>query len=257
MKTLGITFDNVLNLSKQNNYMISQALNLLKLNGYNDVDIDYDLILNNCEYLPLIYKNGFNISSIIIKSNLTTSLNVIRELNAVDFCLHSNLNNVVINLEDFIVDENALSILKKNLRRIVKYANNFGVVISVKNSINLSNIYTEEMLLDLVKSVKGLKISLDICALYKANKTPFKNEEIFYPYVVKVYVNDLINNENTLEYCSLFNGITNVIENIKNFKKYDKNIDFTLFSILENYQIEKILINSAINYLMEINYGQD
>ena len=113
------------------------------------------------------------------------------------------------------------------------------------------------MLLDLVKSVKGLKISLDICALYKVNKTPFKNEEIFYPYVVKVYVNDLINNENTLEYCSLFNGITNVIENIKNFKKYDKNIDFTLFSILENYQIEKILINSAINYLMEINYGQD
>ena len=257
MKTLGISYDNVLNIAKQNSYTISQALSLLKLNGYSNVDINYDLICNNAVNLSVIYENGFTISSVILNSNLTSELNVINELNVIDFCLHYNLDNIVIVLQNFIVNENSLSILKKNLRRIVKYANNFKVKISILNTYSKNNIFNQEQILDLVKSVKGLKVSLDICALYLQNKTPFSSEETFYKFVNKLYINDVKMTENGIENCSLFNGDTGVLQNIKNFKKLDNNIDFTIFSILENCEIEKILINSALNFLMEINYGQD
>lgn len=257
MKTLGISYENVLNIAKQNSYTLSQALSLLKLNGYSTVDVNYDLIYNNNENLSTIYQNGFTISSVVLKSNLTKELNVINELNVIDFCLHYNLNNIIISLQDFIVNENSLSILKKNLRRIVKYANNFNVKISVLNSLSKDNLYSEQILLDLVKSVKGLMLSLDICALFLHNKTPFTEEEAFFKFVNKVYINDVKYNNKVVEYCSLFNGDTSVLNNIKNFKKLDNTIDFAIFSIFESCEIEKILINSALNFLMEINYGQD
>ncbi len=257
MKTLGVTYDNVLKISKQNNYTISNALNLLQLNGYATIDIDYDLILKDIGVLSAVYKNGFAISSVLLKSNLTSQLNVIKEINAIDFCLHYNLNNIVIMLDDFSVDELSLSILKKNLRRIVKYASNFNVKISIKNSYNTNNIYSQEMLLDLVKSVKGLLISLDVLAFYKANNKPLTCEDAYINYLNKVYLNDQIINGNTIKYCPLFNGMTGVLENLKNFKKLDNSVDFAIFSILDNCEYEEILINSALNFLMEINYGQD
>ncbi len=257
MKTLGISYENVINIAKQNNYTISQALSLLKLNGYSAVDVNYNLLSTSDQHFSTIYQNGFTISSVVLNSCLTKELNVIYELNAIDFCLHYNLNNIIISLQDFIVNENSLSILKKNLRRIVKYANNFNVKISVLNSISKDNLYSEQMLLDLVKSVKGLMLSLDICALFSHNKTPFCSEEAFYKFVNKVYINDVKFDNEGIEYCSLFNGETSVLNNIKNFKKLDNTIDFAIFSIFESCEIEKILINSALNFLMEINYGQD
>lgn len=257
MKTLGTTFDNVLNIVKQNNYSISQTLNLLQLNGYGTIDIDYDLLINNIGYLSAIYKNGFTISSVIIKSNLTKELNVIKELCAIDFCLHYNLNNLVILLDDFDVLENSISILKKNLRRIIKYANNFNVKISIKNSYSKRNVYSEELLLDLVKSVKGLNISLDLLDFYKANNKPLTCENLYINYLNKIYLNDQIIGENSQEYCPLFNGSIGLLENLKNFKKLDNSVDFAIFSILKTCNYENILVNSALNYIMEINYGQD
>ena len=113
------------------------------------------------------------------------------------------------------------------------------------------------MLLDLVKSVKGLLVSLDVLAFYKANNKPLTCEDAYINYLNKVYLNDQIINENTIKYCPLFNGMTGVLENLKNFKKLDNSVDFAIFSILDNCEYEEILINSALNFLMEINYGQD
>ncbi len=257
MKTLGVTYDNVLNIVKQNNYTISQTLNLLQLNGYGTIDIDYDLIFNNIEHLSTIYKNGFTISSVLLQSNLTKELNVIKQLNAIDFCLHYNLNNLIILLDDFVINDNAILILKKNLRRIVKYANNFNVKISIKNSYSLNNVCSEEMLLDLTKSVKGLMVSLDVLALFKTNKTPLIDVKSYAGFLNKVYLNDQETTENGEEYCPLFDGYTGVLQNVKNFKKLDTNVNFTVFSILKKCDYEKILINSALNFLMGIDYGQD
>ncbi len=257
MKTLGICYDNVLSLAKQKDVSVSTALNQLKLNGYNYVDVDYNLIYGDSSILSNIFKNGFSVSSVIVNSNLTDSLNVISELSVIDFCFHYNIRGVVIVLQDFIKDENTLSILKKNLRRIVKYANNFNVKIMIKNANSISNISTKNDLLDILKNVKGLFLCLDISSYFKAVNTPFDNEESFALYISKVYINDVKRVENEFVYSVLNSGETNVIENIKNFKKLDKNVDFAIYSILENCDIEDILINSALNYLMEINYGQN
>ncbi len=257
MKSFGIAYDNVLNIVKQNNYTVSQALNTLKLNGYGTVDINYDLISDKGIHFSAIYQNGFTISSVIVTVNLTSELNVIYPLSVVDFCFHYNLKNIVIDLKDFSLNENSLFILKKNLRRIVRYANVFNIKISIKNTESANNLCCENLLLDVLKSVKGLTLNLDIVALYKVNKTPFCNEKTFSPYINKLYINDCKIVENTVEYTALFMGETDVLQNIKNFKKCDNVVDFTIYSICENCELEKILINSAINYVMEINYGQD
>ena len=76
-------------------------------------------------------------------------------------------------------------------------------------------------------------------------------------YLNKIYLNDQIIGENSQEYCPLFNGSIGLLENLKNFKKLDNSVDFTIFSILETCDYENILVNSALNYIIEINYGQD
>ena len=135
MKKLGINFENVLTIAEEFNIDILSALYKVKNLGITSLDVKYDRVTGENNYIKEIISSGLTMESLWGFCPFNDKDNVQKALAMVDFAYSNNIKEIMF-LSDFInggYSEEDVSNVKKNLRRVVKYASAFGVQINIEN----------------------------------------------------------------------------------------------------------------------------
>ena len=195
MTKLGINFENVLAITKELDLNVLQTLNKLKSIGISSLDVKYERLTGEKSYLKDILISNMNIGSIFSFCPLHEQNNTQKALSMVDFCAEHNVKEIMI-ITDFVsggYSSDQLFNLKQNLRRIVKYAEIYGVSIGIENVGNpdypLKNALGS---LDVLKSVKGLHLIFDGGNFIMASQNALEASKVLAPYVQRYHLKDYI-----------------------------------------------------------------
>lgn len=267
MKKLAINFENVLTVKKELNKPLNEVFNLLKSSGISALDIMYDRVKNN-EYYSDILSAGFTINTVFHVSDLGVKNNFSKELEIVDFCANRNIKRIFLITKQNAFDKD--SVYKKNiiqnLRRIVKYASNYNIVITIENFGNESSPFsTINNLLDYLKSVKGLGLTLDIGNFLLAGEKPYHSYERLKEYVSNVHLKDrgiVDNNErfviedisgNKTSVLPLGKGQCEIGKIVNDIIKSGINCDYCLEFDFKSDKIFEDCKESAMYFFTELN----
>lgn len=193
MNKLGINFENVLSIKEELNLNVLDTLSKLKNIGISSLDVKYERLIGESSYVKDILVSGMNIGSIFTFCPLYQQNNVQKALEMVDFATEYKIKEIM-----FIADivqggysEEQRANLKQNLRRIVKYAEPFGVSIGIENVGNPNSpIRNVEETLDILKSVKGLKLIFDGGNYLLYDVSPKLAVQSVAPYVQRLHLKD-------------------------------------------------------------------
>jgi hypothetical protein len=75
MYTLSVSYNNLIEISKQSSISIDEVFSQIKLYGISSIDIDYNLICNDFNTLSKIKRNNIKIASIISCDNISITEN--------------------------------------------------------------------------------------------------------------------------------------------------------------------------------------
>lgn len=193
MKKLGINFENVLTIASEFNIDVLSALYKVKNLGITSLDVKYERLIGENSYYKEIISSGLNIESLWGFCPLNEKDNVQKALEMVDFAYGKNIKEIMF-LPDFIkggYTEEDLSNVKRNLRRVVKYANAFNVQINVENVGSLDYPFNDEKTtLDVLKSVKGLGLVFDGGNFLLNDVNPIDAIKTLAPYVSRYHLKD-------------------------------------------------------------------
>ncbi|MBE5744446.1 MAG: sugar phosphate isomerase/epimerase [Clostridiales bacterium] len=193
MKKLGINFENVLAIKEELNINVLQALYKLKGIGITSLDVKYERLIGENSYLKEILISGLSVDSLFAFCPLGEQNNYKKALEIVDFAVEYKVKEIML-LPEFIeggYDETMLSNLKQNLRRIVKYAEAFGVSIGIENvGVKDYPFNDESSTLDVLKSVKGLHLIFDGGNFLLYGVNPFTAVNSLAPYVQRYHLKD-------------------------------------------------------------------
>ena len=195
MTKLGINFENVLAISKELDLDVLQTLNKLKSIGISSLDVKYERLTGEKSYLKDILISNMNIGSIFSFCPLHEQNDTQKALSMVDFCAEHNVKEIMI-ITDFVsggYSSDQLFNLKQNLRRIVKYAEIYGVSIGIENVGNPDYPLKNALgALDVLKSVKGLHLIFDGGNFVMASQNALEAAKILAPYVQRYHLKDYI-----------------------------------------------------------------
>ena len=195
MKKLGINFENVISLSSELNISVLEVLNKLKEFGISSLDVMYEKIIDKEQYLKDIVLSGFSIDSIFSLCPLAEPNNYQKALDVINVAAEYNVKEVMI-IPSFIeagYTENDYFVLKQNLRRVVKYAETVGVSVGIENVGNKNACcITPAQTLDVLKSVKGLRLIFDGGNFVLAEENPMELIYEIAPYVQRYHVKDRV-----------------------------------------------------------------
>lgn len=237
MYTLSVSYNNLIEISKQSSISIDEVFSQIKLYGISSIDIDYDLICNDFNTLSKIKRNNIKIASIISCDNISITENVSKQLEIVDFLVKLDNKSLIFNLNSV---ENVKT-LTKNLRRITNYAKTYDIQVSILNT-NLS--YQD--ILYILKNVKGLLLTYDIS---NSVLNDYNHLEIA-KWINKIYLYDVQKNEQTVNKVKLFSGNIEMLNTLKEILNERKVSKFTLnYENVEN--LFNIIEESAIEFKME------
>ncbi len=263
MKKLAINFENVLTIKKELNKPLLEVLTILKNNGVSALDISYDKAINN-EYYSQIISAGFIINTVYYLSDLSVKNNFSKEMEIVDFCSNRNIKRIflVTKLDENLKEKNII----QNLRRIVKYASNFNVLITIENFGYENSPFSKlNNLLGYLKAVKGLGLTFDIGNFYLVNENPYNCLQALKEYVSNVHLKDrkLVKNPNEFSLddingnktivVSLGMGDCEVNKILNDLKDGAVNCDYCLEFDFKSERIYDKCIESAINFFTELN----
>ena len=164
MKKLGVNFENVLSVMEEFNIDAYNALIKLKNVGITSLDVKYERLIGENSYMKEILMSGLSIESLFSVCPFHEYNNVQKALKMVDFAFENKIKEImfITEIKPLPYTEEEISNLKKNLRRVVKYASVFGILIGIEN-VGDKNYPLKDIngTLDILKSVKGLKLIFD------------------------------------------------------------------------------------------------
>lgn len=195
MKKLGINFENVLTIAKEFNIDILSALYKVKNLGITSLDVKYDRVTGENNYIKEIISSGLTMESLWGFCPFNDKDNVQKAISMVDFAYSNNIKEIMF-LSDFInggYTEQDITNVKKNLRRVVKYASAYGVQINIENVGCLEFPFNDEITtLDVLKAVKGLGLVFDGGNFLLNDVKPIDCINSLAPYVSRYHLKDRI-----------------------------------------------------------------
>ncbi len=196
MNKLGINFENVLAIKEELNLNVLQTLNKLKSIGISSLDVKYERLTGENSYMKDILMSGMTIGSVFSFCPLYEQNNLQKTLSMVDLCAEYKIKEIMI-ITDFVqggYSVEQLFNLKQNLRRIVKYAEIYGVSIGIENVGNPDYpLKTAQETLDILKSVKGLHLVFDGGNYVMASQNALEASKLLAPYVQRYHLKDYVN----------------------------------------------------------------
>ena len=216
---LSLNYDIVKTLIKSTNLSEKELFDKLKFYGFNNFLINYNDAVSS-EVRSKILSSGMAVSSVFYEGNLQNKGDYFKELEIIDFCYYNKVKKLALLIN--LPKENQpfleyLFNVKQNLRSIVKYAKTFGVKVSVLNNLTKTPFCDLSFYKDLLKSVKGLKMTFNAPTFYLTAQNPIECYNALKDYVLDVCVFDAsFLNESEFKYTALGNGNTDVL----NFVRY-------------------------------------
>lgn len=260
MYKLGLNFEHVIKISSELGVSTIEALKKVKMYGVTTLDVAIERIFNRNEYFSDIICSGLTIDSVYCKGDYGYSDNIGYELSIIDFCSENNINNLMLITNPILHGEDEAEYnakLKKNLRRIVKYASNFNVKVSIENfGLNDSPFSTVKKLFLILKSVNGLKLTFDCGNFLSVNENPLDAFNALSDYVCKIHIKDgTVYNDgsNKVDFTSVGRGEANVKEIVTQVKNSTNNFSFTLEFDFNKEKVFDDVVSSATYYFTEIN----
>ena len=190
MNKIGINFENVLAIKKELKLTLPQTLSKLKALGITSLDVNYDRLTVDGYYKDILV-SGFDIGSLFYVLHLEVPNNCQTALNMVDFCVNNKIPEIMILSTFKTYSESDVAILKQNLRRIVKYAQNFGVKIAIENVGKQGYFaFDAEGCLSILKAVKGLGIVFDGGNFTLCDVNALEAAKQLAPYVSRYHLKD-------------------------------------------------------------------
>lgn len=195
MNKLGINFENVLSIKDELNITVLDALKKLKSMGISSLDVKFERLTGENSYMKEIIASGIGIGSVFSFCALHEKDNLQKALSMVDLCAEYKIKEIML-LTDILkggYSTEQIFNLKQNLRRIVKYAENFGVSIGIENVGNPDYpIKTAKQSLDFLKSVKGLHLIFDGGNYYMVGEDVVESSKLLAPYVQRYHLKDYV-----------------------------------------------------------------
>lgn len=190
MNKIAINFENVLAIKKELKLTVTETLAKLKALGITSLDVNYDRLTQENYYKDILV-SGFEIGSLFYILHLDILNNVQTALSMVDYCFNHNIKEIMVLSTFKTYSETDISNLKQNLRRVVKYAENFSVKIAIENVGKQGYFATEiKNTLDILKSVKGLGLVFDNGNFSLVDVNPLDAVKTLAPYVTRYHLKD-------------------------------------------------------------------
>lgn len=262
MNKIGINFENVLSIKEELNISVLEVLNKLKTLGITSLDVKYERLIGSDSYLKDIIVSGMSIDSVFSFCPLGEQNNVRKAVEIIDFLSEHKIKEFMI-IAEFIdggYSKEQMVNLKQNLRRIVKYAENFGVSVGIENVGHINSpIKTAKETEDVLKAVKGLHLIFDGGNYLLADEDPV-NALNLAPYVQRLHLKDrslkvldgLV--ENTLNkipssVVALGEGDSSIKRTFEEICKFYPSVPI----VLEFPAIEKVIMNKIEKSAMYIH----
>lgn len=266
MYKLGINFENVLSVAKELNLTVPETLNKLKLIGVSALDAEYSRVSGENSYLNDIVASRMELKCVYYMANFAGASSVISEMKVVDFCEKYGVKNVMFLTEPNVNVGGNEKTLKHNLRKIVNYARNFKISVSIENfGLETSWFSSVEKIKDLVKSVKNLTLTFDTGNFLLAGIDPnFAYDELKF-YVSRVHLKNrsyapavgaaasVDINGNDSYTTAIFSGSANLEEFIKKVIGDYKVIDFILEYNFADTRVFGEIEQSAVDFYAVTN----
>lgn len=206
MKKLGINFENVLSVKDELNINLLQTLYKLKGVGISSLDVKYERLVGENSYLKEILISGLTIGSVFAFCPLYEQDNIQKAIEIVDFVTEYKIREIMF-LPEFKAggyNETDIVNLKQNLRRVVKYAEAFGVSVGIENVGSLDYPCNNlENTLDILKSVKGLHLIFDGGNFTLNDVDALKSVYDLAPFVQRYHLKDRVLGESLSDFNEL------------------------------------------------------
>ncbi len=268
MKKLSINFENVLSVMEEFNISVIEALIKLKSVGITSLDVQYERLLDKKVFVKDILMSGLSVESIFSVCPFHEFNNVQKALKMVDFACENKIKEISLTSEiaPLPYTQKEIDNLKSNLRRVVKYASALGVSVAIKNVGDKNSPCKEEKdTLDILKSVKGLKLIFDSGDFLLNEVKPAEILKSLAPYVQRLYINDRKIGDSTSDYIEFTTkgnpsyvaitgtGDLECLEVYNKIKEYNNSLPI----VLEFPKLEKNIFNkiekSAMYVYTEMN----
>ena len=268
MYNIGLNYEHVPVSANETGLTILETLKKFKMYGVTTLDVHVDRLLSGDDTFKNILLSGLNVGSVFFKGDFGHDENIGYALSVVDYCAENNVNQIMLLTNELLDGEDEvkyLTLLKKNLRRIVKYANNFNVKVGIENfGKELSPFSTLTKVKDILKSVKGLGLIYDSGNFLLAGENPLNCLQELLPYVQRVHLKDRtykeidgspmqvsIDGKNT--YTTYFGNGDCDLKSIINLSKNSfESVDFIMEFDFTKLNITNDVINSATFCFTEI-----
>ena len=255
MTKLGINFENVLSIKDELNLNLLQALNKLKSVGYSSLDVKYERLTGENSYMKEILISGMSIGSVFSFCPLHEKDNLQKALSMVDLCAEYKIKEIMLIteiLEGGYSSEQIFN-LKQNLRRIVKYAENFGVSIGIENVGNpYYPLKTAEQTLEVLKSVKGLHLIFDGGNYYMVGEDVVGASKLLAPYVQRYHLKDYIPNGNGFNAVAIGEGNCSCLQAFEVLKEFYESVPLVVEFPFKDTKIYDAVEKSALYVLTEM-----
>ena len=231
MNKLGINLENVLSIKAELNITLLETLKKLKSIGVSSLDVAFERLTGENSYMKEILASGIGIGSVFSFCALYQKDNLQKALSMIDLCYEYKIKEIMI-LTDILqggYSSEQIFNLKQNLRRIVKYAENFGVSIGVENVCNNDYpIKTAKQTLDLLKSVKGLHLIFDGGNYYAVGEDVIEASKLLAPYVQRYHLKDLVKFENGYKAVAVGDGNSSCKQVFEVLKEYYSSVPLVI-----------------------------
>ncbi len=255
MNKLGINFENVLAIKDELNISVLQALNKLKSVGYCSLDVKYERLIGENSYMKEILISGMSIGSIFSFCPLHEKDNLQKTLSMVDLCAEYKIKEIML-ITDILsggYSTEQIFNLKQNLRRIVKYAENFDVSIGIENVGNPDYpMKTAIQTLDVLKSVKGLHLIFDGGNFYMVGENVVEASKLLAPYVQRYHLKDYIPCENGFTAVTVGEGNSDCLTAFENIKEFYEKVPLVVEFPFKDTKIYDAVEKSALYVLTEM-----
>lgn len=190
MNKIGINFENVLAIKKELKLTLLETLSKLKALGITSLDVNYDRLVVDGYYKDILV-SGLEIGSIFYVLHLDVANNCQTALNMIDYCFNHKIKEIMVLSTFKTYSQEDISNLKQNLRRIVKYADNFGVKIAIEN-VGKQGYFASDIegTLSVLKACKGLGLVFDGGNFTLCDVNAHSAVKELAPYVTRYHLKD-------------------------------------------------------------------
>lgn len=191
MNKIGINFENVLSIKKELGVSVVETLKTLKSIGVSSLDVSYDRLTHDNYYKDILV-SGFEIGCVFCFLHLEIQNNVSLALEVIDYCSNKKIKQIMVLLPfKDVYQPTEIANIKQNLRRIVKYAENFCVKIGLEN-VGRKGYPAKDIegTLDILKSVKGLGLIYDGGNFLLAGVNPLIALQSLKDYAIRLHLKD-------------------------------------------------------------------